>query len=286
MIYDINGNVLSAAYSMDGTPLERAYDTGGNVVFISGMVPTKSTIKVVSYNVGQWYCGTGSLAPADKAEAYYALQTDIIERINADILFLQEYRSVFGASAPSVIATLCSKYPYICTTGVGSGGYNGRAIVSKYPLSGYTEHTYSAERRYYDTATVTVDGHNITLINTHLGLSLALRESEVEELIAYIKSLDSHFILCGDFNMVANATWEEAYDSIVAPMLAEGWHLANGENGAVTTYYGNEDKPAALDNIISDLPISDVYTDTTKLTDDISDTIDHVPLVATVELAT
>ena len=288
MIYGINGGAISAAYDINGNPLAAAYDIDGQVIY-SAATPDAKDVKVMSYNVGQWYTGTGVLVPDDKASAYYALQTGMISRIKSDILFAQEYTRILSGGV-TAISALCKQYPYMC--GVDKSGsstqiYYGRAVFSKYPLSNYTTHIYANSAfRYIDTVTAHIDGEDIHLINTHLGLQLTEREAQIAELIDYIKSLDGHFILCGDLNMTSNATWEEAYSSIVAPMLAEGWHLASGETKAVTTYYGDGSNLLALDNIISDLPISDVYTDTTKLTDDISDKIDHVPLVATVTIGT
>lgn len=288
MVYDINGNPLAAAYDINGNPLSAAYDIDGINIY-SAATPDATSIKVMSYNVGQWYTGTGVVVPAEKDAEYYSLQKSMIDAIDADILVLQEYRDNMSETGRTALSMLINKYPYQYAKTVNTGIYFGRAIYSKYPLSGYTVNTYSqsdAAGRYYDKVTVRVGDTPISVINTHLALTLSYRDAQIAEVIAYIKSLGGHFILCGDLNMMANATWEEAYDSIVAPMLAEGWHLANGESEAVTTYYGDGSELLALDNIISDLPISGVYTDTTKLTDDISDTIDHVPLVATVELGT
>lgn len=286
MIYDINGNALSAAYDLNGDSLQSAFNISGENVFSAQPL----TLKVMSYNVGGWYIGSGSNVPTAQKEEYIALQTGMIEDNDPDVLCIQEYLADFAADGTSALTMLQSLFPYVHA--VTSGTYFGRAICSKYPITNYVERTYTAEpSRYYDSCTITVNGIPLTCVNTHLGLTQANRDSEISQLIAYLQTLD-RFVACGDYNTMITPdsanTSSTAYINNVKPFVDAGFNTANfGEFGFLLTCVDrSSEEHLYLDNIYSseNIAIVNAYVDETKLTDAINDPIDHMPLIATVEL--
>lgn len=283
MVYDLNGQQIMSVYAKSGARIFQAYD-------INGVELLKANIRVMSYNVGQWYIGGGDNIPADKDSAYFALQSGMIEQDDPDILCLQEYWKVFSKLGRTAKSMLKQYFPYIHEQG-GNSGYFGRCICSKYPISNYTVHTYSNDsNRYYDSCTVLVGSVPITVINTHLDtFSQDKRNAEIVELINYIKT-QPRFIACGDFNTAitdATANTESnLYIKNVKPFIDEGFHTANfgdfgfkvtgndGVDGAGTNWY--------TDNVITsrDIEVISASVDTTKLTDDIHDKVDHMPFIA------
>ena len=65
-IYNKDGQNIASLYDKNGSDLSQAYDLNGNIIYMSE--PT--TIKVMSYNVGNWYIGSGTNVPTDKKSIY------------------------------------------------------------------------------------------------------------------------------------------------------------------------------------------------------------------------
>ena len=82
------------------------------------------------------------------------------------------------------------------------GGYYGIATFSKYPII-EKKHIFlpsrNEQRGYIDTI-VLIGSRKVHIINTHLSLSNSERNIQLIQLRDYINSLDSYFILLGDFN--------------------------------------------------------------------------------------
>ena len=285
MIYDVNGNALSAVYDVDGNSLPLAYDKDGNTIFQSGL-------KVCTYNVGGWYIGSGTNVPAAEDSAYYALQNGMIADIDADILCLEEYWTNFSPSRTAA-SMLSQYYQYIETAG-GSTQYMGRAICSKYPIVSYTQLTYTGETRYYDCAEINIDGVSTRVFVTHLHPSdPPTKIAEATELCNYIKAQGyERFIICGDFNSTLYDPFSETNAAIYNQFINEGCTLANdGAFGILPTACNSADwanDKFAIDNIIcsSGFTIESVATDLTKTTNAtvLADgKIDHVPFYAVIE---
>lgn len=281
MIYNLNGDVPINVCDVNGDALDCAYDSDGNTIYRKDIA-----LKVMSYNVGQWYIGSGTNIPADKDAEYYALQNGMIKNANADIVCLCEYWDTFSKAGRTALSLLSQYYPYVETMG-GTSGYFGRAICSKYPVTNYAHHSFANESsRYYDSATVMVNNVPITVIITHLNVnSISKRADQISELIAFLQTQD-RFIACGDYNMLHCKTIEdEDYLAIMQPIINAGLHSANCTDfGFLETY---SDQPTGtytgcLDNIITspNITITNAYVDTSKLTDGIADKVDHMPLIA------
>ena len=286
-IYDKSGAQLETVYNVSGAALPTAYDKAGNIIFAA------ADLKVMTYNVGGWYIGSGRNVPAAEKDAYYALQTGMIADASPDILFINEYMAQFSDDGTSALEMLQQFFPYIETA--MSGTYFSRAICSKLPLTNYTQHSFSVGNgQYYDSAEVVVDGTPVTLVVIHLIVNPeTTRYTQAQELLAYLETLDT-FICAGDYNTgistsTANPSSSE-YEKFVKIFLDAGFHTANfgasgfmvtcndGVNGTGTDWY--------IDNIITsaDINVISSYVDTTKLTDGISGKIDHMPLIANLEV--
>ena len=291
-IYNKDGIQLLSAYDVDGNELINAYDVDGNLIFHKDA----GLIKVCSYNVGGWYIGSGTNVPANLDSAYYELQNGTIHEINADILCIQEYWSVFSKTGRTAQSLLEQYYPYIHTAD-GSATYTGRAICSKYPIESYTVHTFSGESRYYDHAVINVGGIQINVFVTHLHPSSSTTKvAEATELCNYIKSQGyERYIICGDFNSNLYDPMSEWNIAIYKQFLDEGCTIANdGAFGILNTACNSadwENDAFAIDNIIvSDaFTFESVSTDLAKITNStvLADgKIDHVPLYAVISFET
>ena len=283
MIYAKNGTLLLSAYELDGDALDKAYDINGTQIYT-----IEFNLKVMTYNVGGWYTGSGTNVPADKKDAYLALQTGMIEDNDPDVLVIQEYLANFSADGTSALTLLQSLFPYVHVK--TSGTYFGRAICSKYPISDYTERTYTQESsRYFDSCAITVNGVPITFVNTHLGLTQENRDPEIVQLITYLQT-QSRFIACGDYNtsITTNDKTADAWVYNIKPFLDAGFHSANCDE---TFYYTSSNYPdgtwnGCLDNIITsaNITIDSAEVDETKRNDGLNDRIDHMPFIATLTI--
>lgn len=77
------------------------------------------------------------------------------------------------------------------------------------------------------------------------------------------------------------------YTDVIEPILAAGFHSANcTDYGFLVTYSDqpNSTWTGCLDDIVTsgNIEITSAEVDTTKLTDNIGDKVDHMPLIATV----
>lgn len=290
-IYNVSGQAIPTVYGKNRKCLQHAYNLEGQEL----LEPT--TLKVMTYNVGQWYVGGGDNVPSDKDSAYYALQNGMIQNANADILFINEYWKEFSKTGRTAKSLLEQYFPYVHEQG-GNSGYVGRALCSKYPITNYTTHTFTAQgiNNYYDSAEITVNGKTITLVVLHLMTNPeATRYQQAQELLAYLKTLDT-FIAGGDYNTGISPdygtdnTESTPYEHYVKLFTDEGFHTANfADDGFLTTCNDGIDGSGTdwdIDNIITsaDIAISDVYVDETKLTDGINEKTDHMPLIATLTL--
>ena len=289
-IYNENGVQIFSAFGADGLEKDSAYNAEGTQVFYKSR-----TLKVMTYNVGQWYEGKHDNIPADKDADYYALQKGIIQSNDPDILCLEEYVKQFSKAGRTAISILqeCG-YQYIHEQGgdnpqAASG--TGRCIASKYPISNYTATTFSdGGGMYYDTCYINVQGLYIFVVITHLHWNNpSLRASEMATIMSAVQG-KTRFIIGGDFNTIyGRDTSGQDYINVILPLINAGYHVANcGEFGFLITCsdYPEDDWTGVIDNIVTsaNIEILDVYVDETKLHDGLNERVDHMPLVATLEL--
>ena len=98
MVYTCDGLALPHAFDYIGNNVNHIYDINGNLL--------PNLLKIMTYNVGEWYIGDGTNVPAEDDQIYYDLQNGMIATQNPDILFIQEYWKVFsqtGRTAKSLL---------------------------------------------------------------------------------------------------------------------------------------------------------------------------------------
>lgn len=284
MIYDKNGKSLNIAYDKNGVVLTSAYDKNGTLIYSS----SASNLKIMTYNVGQWYIGNGSKVPTDKKSVYHDLQYGTFLNNSVDVLFLQEYLNEWCADG-SLSSELLD--PFFDNQEVTNPrGYIGHSICTNgYTLSDYTSHDFTTNRGNYPTyesAEITIDGKTITIVNTHNDYTEPYKTQDITDLLGFLATLDS-FILAGDFNMGIYANTSPTSDNYrlgVNVWKEAGYNVGNCNPTYLPTYSGTTSMTdgGAADQIItsSDISISNVYTYNAKLTDDVADKIDHIPLIA------
>lgn len=296
MIYDVSGNGLTSVYSVNSSPLSAAYDVNGVKIWSANPV-----LKVMTYNCGQWLSGSGTGTSTEDQNAvnHRALLQDIMTAQDPDLLCVQEYWDVIGNT--DVKDLLAQYMPYYQEVN-GETAYYGHAVFSKYPITNFvtsaltspldfeTVAESSNTGRYLDKCTITVDSIAITVFNTHLATSSqeSLKVAQAELICDYLSNYN-RFILCGDFNTVCKSTNDEEYTTIMKQFIDDGYHSANcsEQHGFIDTWTDSTDGTGTwypCDQIITsgNITITDVTIDLTKLDYlDGVNTIDHVPLVAT-----
>lgn len=263
--YDGNAN---EAYKRDESVAEYGYGIGGGTAFT-----------IMSYNVGSWYFN-GYDMPSASSDAYYNLHKYIFDKYQPDFVGIQEYLSMIGDK--SAVEFLDERFETVFA--VDRSPTAGRAIASKYEIKDITDNAYETqygEQRYYIKGYITVNGKRICVVSTHLCHIGEYMYDQAAELAA-IAASEGYCIIVGDFN--ADINTEAGYAGIVKPFTDVGFIAANGgEFGVINTHHDIDTGGwRAIDAIFvtPNIRLVDVFTDQTKVIDDISATIDHVPLVA------
>lgn len=285
-VYNVNGDTIRDAYDVNGDRLTQAYDINGNPLF------DEVDLTLASYNIGQWYNGSGVNVPTAKYATYYTLQRETLSSIGADIIAFQEYWDPFSSGHP--VADVIGEYftdNYAYTSG---GTYNKKAIYANgYTISDGTFHTFAAGTEGYLKAAVDVGGRTVWIINAHLATSSneSRKVAEAAELMSIVENLE-YFIIFGDFNTGGGyTTAAPEYTTIMKQFVDAGYDCANftDMHGFHRTYIGSADTTAtgaACDHIITspNIVINSVTVKQQKITTPTGDTIDHMPIVAEVTI--
>lgn len=282
-VYDKNGNVLAQVFDKNGVVLIRAYDKDGNAIYQQNPI----TLKVMQYNCGQWYIGSHDNVPSDKDSEYYSLQSGIISDNDADVILFEEYTAQFSKAGRTAVSLLSDNYPYYHEETNGTTTtVTQRAIFSKYPISNYVTHPFNDGTTYYfDSCTITVNGIPIHVIVTHLHWNDITKRAQEASLIRADANNYDYVIIGGDMNTVDNYGLDgEDYIAVLKPFVDDGYKLANGGTYGFlkTATTGSVEAETCLDNIIisENISFTSVTVDRTKETDDVTDVIDHEPIVA------
>lgn len=272
--YNKNGTLINPAFAKSGQPIATTYSVEGE---------KSRPIRVMTYNVGGWYDGKGTNVPSAKDQAYFNLQYSTIVDNDPDILIINEYWDQFSQKPRTAMSFLSERFPYILHC-KGTETVLGRCICSKFPISHYEEHYYNdaPDDRYYDSVFAEIDGRLVTLVVTFFWWNdTDVRASEAQTLVAFLNSLDTPFICCGDLNT------GRAVDNtqVIKVFLDAGYDVANRANyGSYITYADTIGSGgyAAVDNVIisPDFTFVNIRNDDRKLHDEITtETADHLPLV-------
>lgn len=284
-VYDSSGNALTSVYDASGNELSHVYDSSGALIYTDG------TLRVMSFNVGCFYSQYFPCPDAVQDDFYNRHQT-IFNNTQPDLCGMPEWNNAIGTIPSSQLmdefwSDYYSTYVYSVATAA-------LTFASKYELQNISVVQYTDQddnTRYYEKAYITVNGHNICFVNTHLGTS-SIRNSQFVELLDMLEN-EEYFICVGDFNFRMETVGDSEYNLSVQLALDRGFHSAQSADGLFMTGYHGETAETsssivALDNIITsaNLPISNVSVDTTKLTDGLCEAngiiIDHLPIMCDV----
>lgn len=270
MIYNISGSPLNMeGYSSDGTALSNAYDKNGNELFFD--------VVIMSYNI-QWFSGLNANIP---------LQKNIISTYEPDIIGIQEFQRHNSVEIPDATYDVFSPaYPFI-----EMGNYaNKNGIISKHQLRNFTTNIFTTSNQSYCTATVTINGKDIFLIDTHFATS-DYEANKVQQASEICNVLKNHecFILTGDFNTVCKSVNDTEYTTIMKQFVDAGYNIANCSNqhGFIDTWTDGHTSGGTwypCDHIITspNIRINNVIADRQKIAvaQQTGQSIDHLPLIA------
>lgn len=287
MIYDIGKNSYNYAFDVSKARLSQAYDINKNPLLETK--PPTHAFKVMSYNVGLW-TAFGTKATSENQETWYTLQNSILATEDADLLGIQEYYSKIGSY--SVPTMLGQYYPYLFAVDWASTKA-GRAIASKYPMTNAREINFqnqNGEIRSYLIGDVVIEDKTIKFLTAHLALDNTTIALQIGELLEAVRTFD-YWILTGDFNIAFPNSQSDGYAILVKPFLDAGYNVANGSKfGFIPTFStkkpGDESDWRYLDNIMcsSNITITNVYVNRQKITEHADYAIDHLPLIAEMEI--
>lgn len=282
-IYNINGAFTPVVYDVTRLAVSTAYDLDGTVVYTKSM-----PLKIMTYNVGQWYTGTVNRVPIAKKDEYYNLQYNTFANNDVDVLFMQEYLNSWCEDDSSAQTDFIE--PFFNDQKVTNpSGYIGHSVcVKNGTIADYISHEFTTHKAYYstyETAKINVGGREINIINTHNDYVLSYQQPQIADLLSAIANMD-YFILCGDFNidLATEDTTSEQYQTNIQPFIDAGYNVGNCVIEWIPTYFGTSSPTGGkfTDQIVTstNISIESIYAYTAKLTDGISDKIDHLPLIA------
>lgn len=243
-------------------------------------------LKVMSYNV-QWFTGNNSQLTMQKA---------IMDKYNAQIIGLQELST--NGKINSVGKSTLAKYPYIYLS--KHKNYMGLASIHK--LKDVKSHEFSdqdpkdmeryGETRAYMTATLEMDGKSITLINTHLCyLTKEIKYKQMRQIFRRAEK-SKNVVITGDFNCFMEKAGDEEYINMYKQFVDAGYHIADCDS-KITKTWTDKIEPKSLskfnyptDNIITsnNITIKKVYFDKKKLSYPNGFPMDHIPIIAMLEI--
>ena len=167
-----------------------------------------STLRIATFNIHK---GVTSF----NARLVLHEQRELIRRMQADIVFLQEvrgdharHRHLFHGSQPEYLAdSIWQDFAY-GKNAVYPAGHHGNALLSKYPIIKWENEDISAhasEQRGMLHCEIAVPGweRNLHCVCVHLGLFARWRRRQLLALRERIESLvpqDAPLIIAGDFN--------------------------------------------------------------------------------------
>ena len=191
------------------------------------------TLRIASFNIHK---GVSSF----NARLVLHEQRELIRKLHADIVFLQEVR---GTHARHRELTLGAQYEFLADSiwpdfaygqnALGPSGHHGNAILSKFPIMNWDNEDISAstsEQRGLLHCEIAIPGwdHHLHCICVHLGLFARWRRQQLTALNERINNLvpeNAPLIIAGDFN-----DWRQKAGGILAQQqhLREVFEVAHG----------------------------------------------------------
>lgn len=278
-VYNKNGESLNSVFNRVGSSLAQAYDVNGNSLLSGG-----TTLKVATYNVGGWYIGSGTNVPTDKKTEYVNLQQSILSAVGADIVCFQEYWNQFCADGTTADSVIGEFFAYQQKRDANST-WNGHVIASKsLPITDYSIYNFvnaTGAAPGYEKGYITVGGHRICILNTHLCTTAAGKKPEQSQEVFEALANEEYFVCMGDYNVLI-----DQYDTVIKQYIDAGYNSAQWTErfGMFYTYYATasvDGTKGVTDQIFTspNIEITNVYVNTIKLTDGLNEKIDHIPLI-------
>ena len=278
MIYDIDGNIISTAYDINGDQLTQCYDIDGNPL-LSG-----ESLKVMTYNVGRF----------TNFNSQQAMQNAIITNNEPDIIGMQELGS---GSISSVGTNMLSDYAVKQLSNhnnkilmVSKTIQLSNLVIADFVHQDPKDEQLYGETRAYMKADIDVNGKNVTWINSHLAFNTkSVQYEQMGEIFTMAEQCD-RVIITADFNSGDINASSDDYIYMYKQFVDAGYNLANcsPSAGFTKTYTGLTsasslaDFEKCTDSIIvsGNIAINQVIFDTTKLSYQNGQSIDHIPVVA------
>ncbi len=243
---------------------------------------------VMTYNVGQWYNGSGLFMSEEQFPKYLELHKNIIDTYSPDILCVQEYCEGImpGKSARDNLLTM-ERFPYMETAKSHNSNYNyvGKAICSVFPIEESTNSTFVTNGTHdspnYEKAYVWLSGRRVCIISAHPSAHPAAALQELHTLVDDLRD-EEYFIVCADTNVNLLDFGYKAALTAMFEIYGVDCKLANGSDFGTHITHPNTGK--AIDNIITstNIVIKSVTVDKQKdafYGDDLTN-VDHYPMVA------
>ena len=292
MAYDVNGTQINTAYDVSGEIAQNLYDVQGNPL----QPPSPVALKVMTYNVGQWYNGTATAVPSEYYDLYYGLQRQIFADNDVDIVGIQEYNDPFstGHTVESVIGEYFTDSVSYGAAG-GAMAYQKKAVFTNgYAISNYEVVNFTDSIWCYIKCKITAGGKDIWLFDTHLATSSTeeAKIAQAEELFNAVSDIE-YFIIMGDFNTVCKSVNDAEYTSIMKQYVDAGYRIANCSEqfGFIDTWTNGktltDDVWYPCDHIItsSNMVMRDVYRDASKISAlNGNHKLDHLPMICTLDI--
>ncbi len=167
------------------------------------------TIRVGTFNIGQYKCGTGSVS----CKITYKDFSNEFKKMNVDIVGVQEAEPSSQTQKAAINAGLTSTYFKTPASTVG--------ILSKYALNNTSSTSLKKcrESRVIEKAIVNINGVNISVYNTHF--SPKCYNEHFSSIVSIIKKDLNPAILMGDFNIGSGT---ELYEKYLKPL---GYEIAS-----------------------------------------------------------
>lgn len=155
----------------------------------------KKSLKVITYNI---HSGTNLWMIPTLGKII-----EFLKDTKPDIAVIQEINenNIIGPQVSRLEKSL-NMNCYFGRNVKRGNGYYGIATFSSFPIK-ENNHIFlpsKMERRGFTDSVVNVEGIEIHIINTHLGLDRQMRKQQFSVIQNYIESIKCPFILMGDFN--------------------------------------------------------------------------------------
>jgi len=221
------------------------------------------TFRIADYNMGD-YTGEGFEDGSDEGIAAYR---EVMAKVNADLWASQTdvpfYGRQNGRSPRKVLF-----YDFKHYEGVGTWQYNYKAFITNQDITPCERVYYYGEPNCYTdgkkqfchpwflTASVTINGKKVQLINIHVDWAdIRVRTEQFRQIREYAKKFE-YCIIIGDFNPndcidMKGVSDRLTYEEDLAPFIAEGYVPANtGAFGVLNTLPEHKDRAVPCDNIL------------------------------------